>query len=145
VQAAHPKEDPMKKILVGTDTTAAADVAVQAAAELARLSEAELFVVHVRSNGGALDAADPKKSADPDRYLASMKARFPHVSVRSWSEPGDPAERLVDVAENERVDTIVLGNRGTHGSSWRVRDSVPNLVLRHAPCSVLIVDTRAAQ
>ena len=49
------------------------------------------------------------------------------------------------VAEQERVDTIVLGNRGTHGSWWRVRDSVPNLVLRHAPCSVFIVDTRAAQ
>jgi nucleotide-binding universal stress UspA family protein len=58
---------------------------------------------------------------------------------------GDPAERLVDVAEEEGADTIVLGNRGTHGSWWRVRDSVPNLVLRHAPCSVLIVDTRAAQ
>jgi nucleotide-binding universal stress UspA family protein len=135
----------MKKILVGTDTSAAADVAVRAAAELARLSESELLVVHVRSDIGASDAADPKKSADPDRYLASMEGRFPSVAVRSWSEPGDPAERLVDVAENERVDTIVLGNRGMHGSRWRVRDSVPNLVLRHAPCSVFIVDTRSAQ
>lgn len=135
----------MNKILVGTDTTAASDLAVEAAAELARVREAELLVVHVRSNGGAVDAADPNKSADPDRYLASMTTRFPHVSVRSWSEPGDPAERLVDVAENERVDTIVVGNRGTHGAWWRVRDSVPNLVLRHAPCSVLIVDTRTAQ
>lgn len=135
----------MKKILVGTDTSAAADLAVQAAAELARISEGELLIVSVRSNGGAVDAADPNKSADPDRYLASMTTRFPHVSVRSWSEPGDPAERLVEVAESERVDTIVLGNRGTHGSWWRVRDSVPNIVLRHAPCSVLIVDTRRAQ
>jgi nucleotide-binding universal stress UspA family protein len=135
----------MSKILVGTDTSAAADVAVRAAAELARLTEGELLVVHVRPNGGAIDAADPKKSADPERYLASMEARFPNVTVRSWSEPGDPAERLVDVAEHERVDTIVVGNRGTHGSWWRVRDSVPNLVLRHAPCSVLIVDTRTAQ
>jgi len=65
--------------------------------------------------------------------------------VHSWVESGDPAERLVAVAEQERVETIVLGNRGTHGSWWRVRDSVPNLVLRHAPCSVMIVDTRAAQ
>jgi nucleotide-binding universal stress UspA family protein len=135
----------MSKILVGTDTSAAADVAVRAAAELARLTEGELLVVHVRPNGGATDAADPKKSADPERYLASMEARFPNVTVRGWSERGDPAERLVDVAEQERVDTIVVGNRGTHGSWWRVRDSVPNLVLRHAPCSVLIVDTRTAQ
>lgn len=134
----------MKKILVGTDTSAAADLAVRAAAELARLAGGELLVVHVRSNG-AHDAADPKKSADPERYLSEMSTRFPQVSVRSWSEPGSAAERLVEVAEAERVDTIVLGNRGTHGAWWRVRDSVPNLVLRHAPCSVFIVDTRTAQ
>jgi len=135
----------MKKILVGTDTTASADLAVKAAAELARQNGAELLVVHVRSNGAAHDAADPKKSADPDRYLLTMSERFPEISVRSWSEPGDPAERLVEAADKERVDTIVLGNRGMQGSWWRVRDSVPNLVLRHAPCSVYIVDTRMAQ
>ena len=135
----------MRKILVGTDTSASADLAVQAAAELARVDDAELLVVQVRSDGSAHDAADPKKSADPDRYLATMSERFPSLSVRSWAEPGEPAERLVEVAERERVDTIVLGNRGTQGSWWRVRDSVPNLVLRHAPCSVFIVDTRVAQ
>ena len=135
----------MKKILVGTDTTASADLAVQRAAELARLSEAELVVVNVRFNGAQHDAADPKKAADPDRYLAEMPRRFPQVDVRTRSETGDPAVRLVEVAESERADTIVLGNRGTHGSWWRVRDSLPNLVLRHAPCSVFIVDTRAAQ
>jgi nucleotide-binding universal stress UspA family protein len=135
----------MKKILVGTDTTASADLAVQRAAELARLSEAELVVVNVRSNGAQYDAADPKKAADPDRYLAEMPRRFPQVDLRTRSETGDPAVRLVEVAESERADTIVLGNRGMHGSWWRVRDSLPNLVLRHAPCSVFIVDTRAAQ
>jgi nucleotide-binding universal stress UspA family protein len=135
----------MTKILVGTDTSAAADLAVQAAAQLARDRDAELLVVQVRANGASHDAADPKKPADPDRYLANMADRFPRVRVRSWSEPGEPAERLVEVAAQERVDTIVVGNRGVHGPWWRVRDSVPNLVLRHAPCSVLIVDTRVAQ
>ena len=135
----------MRKILVGTDTSAAADLAVEAAADLARRNEAELLVVQVRPDGAVRDAADPKKTADPDGYLTRMAARFPAVRVRSWSEPGDPAVRLVEVAERERADTIVLGNRGTHGSRWRVRESVPELVLRHAPCSVFIVDTRAAQ
>jgi nucleotide-binding universal stress UspA family protein len=135
----------MSKILVGTDTSNAADLAVEAAADLARLRGAELLVVQIRVNGGSHDAVDPRKSADPDGYLARMTERFPEIPVRSWSESGDPAEGLVDIAERERVDTIVVGNRGTHGAWWRVRDSVPNLVLRHAPCSVLIVDTRRAQ
>ena len=135
----------MNKILVGTDTSAAADLAVQSAAELARTNDAELLVLHVLPDSAARDAVDPKKAADPSAYLAEMERRFPSITVRSWSESGDPAERLVAIAEQERVETIVIGNRGTHGSWWRVRDSVPNLVLRHAPCSVMIVDTRAAQ
>ena len=44
----------------------------------------------------------------------------------------------MQVAAEERADTIVVGNRGAHGTWWRVRDSVPNLVLRHAPCSVFM-------
>ncbi|MGA9161429.1 MAG: universal stress protein [Actinomycetota bacterium] len=135
----------MKKILVGTDTSASADLAVGEAARLATLEGAELLVLHVRGDSAVRDAVDPKKSADPNGYLAAMERRFPSITVRSWAEPGDPAERLVAVAEQERVETIVLGNRGMHGSWWRVRDSLPNIVLRHAPCSVMIVDTRAAQ
>ena len=126
----------MKKILVGTDTSASADMAVEAAAEIARLADAELLVLHVRPASAVHDAADPRKSPDPDGYLATMTKRFPSLRVRSWREPGEPAER---------VDTIVVGNKGAHGSRWRVRDSVPTMVVRHAPCSVFIVDTRAAQ
>ena len=134
----------MKKILVGTDTSSSADIAVEAAAELARVNEAELLILHVRGPGAERDAVDPRKSADPDRYLTAMTARFPDLRIRSWAEEGAAADRLVEVASSERVDTIVVGNRGAQGSWWRVRDSIPNLVLRHAPCSVFIVDTRSA-
>jgi nucleotide-binding universal stress UspA family protein len=135
----------MRKILVGTDTSASADMAVTAAAEVAGERDAELLVLYVRSDDRASEAADPRKPADPQRHLARMIERFPAIRIRSWSVQGDPAERICEVAAEERVDTIVLGNKGVHGPRWRVRESVPNLVLRHAPCSVLIVDTRVAQ
>jgi nucleotide-binding universal stress UspA family protein len=134
----------MRKILVGTDTTPSADLAVRTAAELARATDAELLVLYVRNDDGARDATDPRKPPDTGRYLADMAARFPGVRVRSWSEPGDPAERLCRVAAAERADTIVVGNKGATGSRWRVRESVPTMVVRHAPCSVYIVDTRVA-
>ncbi|HSD49642.1 MAG TPA: universal stress protein [Actinomycetota bacterium] len=135
----------MNKILVGTDTSGSADMAVRAAAGLAEATGAELLILHVRAPNGDHDAADPRKAADPGAYLEAMRARFPAIRLRAWSEPGNAAERLVDVAETERVDTIVVGNKGVHGPRWRVRDSVPTMVVRHAPCSVLIVDTRSAQ
>ena len=135
----------MRKILVGTDTTAAADLAVRSAAELAASSDAELLVLYVRPSESARDAADPRKSPDAESYLRHMTERFAGVRVRSWSEVGDPAQRLVEIAERERAETIVVGNRGVNGSRWHVRESVPAMVVRHSPCSVFIVDTRAAQ
>jgi nucleotide-binding universal stress UspA family protein len=104
----------MTTILVGTDSSAAADLAVDHAAQLAR-----------------------------DR--AHVAERFPGVPTSTRVEHGEAAERIVAVAQELSADTIVVGNRGTHGSWWRVRDSIPNLVLRHSPCSVFIVDTRRAQ
>ena len=124
----------MRTIVVGTDTSAAADLAVEDAARLARDRGAELVVLYVKGEGDERAA-----------HLRLLAARFPGVSTTTRIEDGDAASRIVDVAEEVRADTIVLGNRGMHGSRWRVRESVPNLVLRHAPCSVYIVDTRRAQ
>lgn len=135
----------MTTILVGTDTSAAADLAVEDAARLARDRDADLVVLYVRSEGDLRAVVDSHKAADPDRHLAALTARYPGVRAKARVELGDPADRLVAVAEELNVDAIVVGNRGTRGSWWRVKDSVPNLVLRHAPCSVYIVDTRRAQ
>ncbi len=135
----------MTTILVGTDTSAAADLAVDGAARLARDRNAELLVLYVRAEGDLRAAVDPTLAPDPKRHLHRLAERYPEVVTRTRVEAGDPAERIVAIAAEERADTIVVGNRGAQGSWWRVRDSIPNLVLRHAPCSVFIVDTRRAQ
>jgi nucleotide-binding universal stress UspA family protein len=135
----------MKKILVGTDTTASADLAVRDAAELARARGAELLVLYVAPEEGLRSVVDPSKAANPQTYLAQLPKRFEGVTTSTRTELGDPAEQICRVAADEGADTIVVGNRGTHGSRWRVRDSIPNLVLRHSPCSVYVVDTRRAQ
>jgi nucleotide-binding universal stress UspA family protein len=135
----------MNKVLVGTDTTASADLAVAGAAELARARGAELLVLYVRSDGDLHAAVDPSKAASPEAYLDALGRRFPGVTTHTRLADGDPAALICEVAAQEQVDTIVVGNRGAHGSWWRVRDSVANLVLRHSPCSVYVVDTRRAQ
>ena len=135
----------MTTILVGTDTSAAADLAVEDAARLALDRDAELVVLYVRPEGDLRSVVDPGKAADPDRHVARLSERFPGVRASARVETGEPADRLVSVAAELQADAIVVGNRGTQGSWWRVKDSVPNLVLRHAPCSVYIVDTRRAQ
>jgi nucleotide-binding universal stress UspA family protein len=135
----------MTTIVVGTDTSAAADLAVEDAAKLARDRDAELLVLYVRPPGADRAVVDPDRAPDPATHLRRLATRFPGVATRTRIEEGDAAARICDVAAEVRAEAIVLGNRGTHGSWWRVRESVPNLVLRHAPCSVFIVDTRGAQ
>ena len=99
----------MTTILVGTDTSAAADLAVKDAARLARERDGKLVVLYVRPDGDLRAVVDPGKAADPGRYLASMAGRFPEVPTTTRMEDGDPADRIVAVAEEERADTIVLG------------------------------------
>jgi nucleotide-binding universal stress UspA family protein len=135
----------MTTILTGTDTSAAADMAVADAARLANDRGAELLVLYVERADDSFRSIDPDRAPDPKAHLERLTSRFPDLVVRTRIEHGDPAEKLVEVAAEVRADTIVVGNRGAQGSWWRVKDSIPNLVLRHAPCSVLIVDTRRAQ
>jgi nucleotide-binding universal stress UspA family protein len=132
----------MQKILVGTDTSARADRAVAAAAGLARANFAELVVLYVKPPLDAREVFDPEKLPEPNGYLERMRERFPEVKVRTRTEAGDPAERIVEVAEEEDVDTIVVGNRGVHGRRRWFLGSVPLAVATHAPTSVYIVDTR---
>jgi nucleotide-binding universal stress UspA family protein len=134
----------MTRILVGTDTSARADLAVSEAARLARLQGAELLVLHVRPPHQVRDAADPEKVADPDGYLRGIRSRFPEIRTRTRTEIGDPAEGICRVAREEGADLIVVGNRGLDGHGrWFLR-SVPARVTNRAPCSVYVVDTRRA-
>jgi nucleotide-binding universal stress UspA family protein len=135
----------MSTIVVGTDTSAAADMAVREAAQLAHDRSAELVVLYVRPDGELRALVDPDLAPDPRRYLDAVSSRFPEVATSTRMESGDPAERICAIAQEIKAETIVVGNRGARGSWWRVKDSVPNLVLRHSPCSVFIVDTRRAQ
>ncbi len=135
----------MQKIVVGTDTSASAELAVAAAAELSKAQDAELIVVYVKPPLDAREVFDPGKVPDANGYLATLAARFTDVKLRTREEAGDPAETICDVAEDEGADVIVVGNRGTHGKRRWFLGSVPNAIVQHAPCSVYVVDTRAAQ
>jgi nucleotide-binding universal stress UspA family protein len=135
----------IRKILVGTDTSASADLAVAAAAELARSNDAELLVLYVKRLDDARDAVDPKKPPDTSRYLRALTHRFPGVRTTTREGEGDPAREICQVAKAERSDLIVVGNRGAAERRRFGREGVPNAVVRHSPCSVLVVDTRLAQ
>ena len=135
----------IRSILVGTDTSAAATIAVGEACELARTHDAELTILYVRPPIDVREVFDPERVPDVDGYFADLAPQLSGLNVRTRREDGDAAETICDVAAEEGVDVIVVGNRGTHGKRRWFLGSVPNAVVQHSPCSVLIVDTRVAQ
>jgi nucleotide-binding universal stress UspA family protein len=63
------------------------------------------------------------------------------VEVETFSRQGDPADAILDVAEERDADLIIVGNKGMTGAKRFLLGSVPNKVSHHAPCSVLIIRT----
>jgi nucleotide-binding universal stress UspA family protein len=120
-------------IVVGTDGSDTAKEAVRQAVELAKSVGAELLVVSAFTT--TTDDVAPLLAA------AAATARDAGVPVQTLPRPGDPADAILDVAEERDADLIVVGNKGTSGAKRFLLGSVPNRVSHHAPCSVLIIRT----
>lgn len=143
-----------RSIVVGTDGSESAALAVAGAAELARVAGATL---HVATVGGATTSAmlgDPlagaaamSVAAEETRdelneivERAAAPAVAEGVTVCTHTLIGSAAQALCDLAESVGADLLVVGNRGMKGGR-RFLGSVPNTISHHAPCSVLIYDT----
>jgi nucleotide-binding universal stress UspA family protein len=137
-----------KKILVGTDGSDSATKAVSHAADMAAAMGAELVLIHIypsaRSDvGSTFGRADAYPGQEIGQaVLRDAEKHFGgKVKIKSVLREGDPAEGLIDVAEEEGIDLIIVGNRGMTGAKRFLLGSVPNQVSHHAPCNVLIVHT----
>ena len=143
-------------IVVGTDGSATAWRAVRKATEIARLCSASLHVVTayhppqdmavVGPMGMALGVgSDDEVRSEVEGILASLGKEIAAegVTVSLHATPGRPADAILDVAERERADLIVVGNRGVQGPRPFL-GSVPFNLLHHARCAVLVVHTTTA-
>lgn len=74
-------------------------------------------------------------------YLYSMKSRFYNtgVSIKTEVLSGLPSEAILDVAEVEQVDLIVMSTHGRSGLSRLLQGSVAESVLRGAHAPVLLI------
>jgi nucleotide-binding universal stress UspA family protein len=142
-------------IVVGTDGSDTASKAVRQAVELARMAGAGLELVSAYEPIARQRLSDERREApedlqwtitsreDVDATLedAAQLARDAGVDVRTYARQGDPADAVLDVAEELGADLIVVGNKGMTGTKRFLLGSVPNKISHHAPCSVLIIRT----
>jgi nucleotide-binding universal stress UspA family protein len=144
-----------RSIVVGTDGSDTATQAVRQAVELARAVNGRLDLVSAyepvpsqrlneerRSAPEDLQwAISPREDVDATLQAAAVPAQEAGVPVELFARQGDPADAILDVAEEREADLIVVGNKGMTGAKRFLLGSVPNKVSHHAPCSVLIVRT----
>ena len=86
-------------------------------------------------------AVNPREDVDHTLEEAARETREAGVEVETFARQGDPADAILDVAEERGSDLIVVGNKGMTGAKRFLLGSVPNKVSHHAPCSVLIIRT----
>lgn len=144
-----------KIIVVGTDGSGRAGIAVSAALGLAKAAGATLHVVHVvraastitlgaeYADPGVIAAANAEMHEQGNRIcaLVAADAKREGVSIQTHNVEGDPGDVLIKVAEGVDADLLVIGNRGMTGVKRFVLGSVPNKISHHCPCSLLIVNT----
>jgi nucleotide-binding universal stress UspA family protein len=138
-----------RSIVVGTDGSAPADEAVRQATDLAGHEGARLHLVTAypdpqmlreRMTGGAhTETVDLREVADALLKRAARDALAKGVDVETHVREGDPADVIIDIANEQHADLIVVGSRGLTGIKRYLLGSVSTKVSHHAPCSVMIV------
>jgi nucleotide-binding universal stress UspA family protein len=143
------------RIVVGTDGSDTAAEAVRQAVDLAKLAGAQLSIVSAYAPVSKRRVEGEKEGAPADvQYeigpredvnlvldAAAASARKEGIEVQTHPVEADPAEAILNVAEETKADLIVVGNKGMTGARRFLLGSVPNNVSHHAPCSVIIVRT----
>jgi nucleotide-binding universal stress UspA family protein len=140
----------LSTVAVGTDGSATASKAVDAAIEIAQRFDAKLVLMSAFQGGGARPRGSGAGSEelewafDTDARVREMlhrteqELRERKIECTTLHDEGDPAEVLVRLAEECEADLLVFGNRGMQR---RVLGSVPNTVTHKATCSVYVVKT----
>ena len=142
-------------IVVGTDGSESAQEAVRQSVELAARLGATLRIVSAYEPvpaGRLREEAqqvppdlqwmiNPREEVDSTLSDAADLVRSAGLEVETFAREGDPADAILDVAEERGADLIIVGNKGMTGARRFLLGSVPNKVSHHAPCSVLIIRT----
>ena len=143
------------RIVVGTDGSDSAREAVRQAAALAEAGGAALDVVsayepvsshrsEVERGAAPADVAHefgPREDVNVALAGALDIAAGFGVEAKAHPRDGDPADAILQVAEETDADLIVVGNKGMTGARRFLLGSVPNKVSHHAGCNVFIART----
>jgi len=138
----------LKRILIAVDDSEFAAHAADVGVELAKSLHAEVAFVTVYDPSvgpGRMWGVPADRLAEMSEHASKrLLATFwePTATHSEFVEPGEPASKIIEVANNWHADLIVMGSHGRGKVMGLLLGSVSQGVLHHAPCPVLVVRAR---
>lgn len=142
----------LKKILLPLDGSRLAEKALPYAQSLAQKFEAQLIlarilpplVITANQDEQAFLLAEiyRLREAEANNYLADIQTRLQkhNLDIQIECLAGAPiAEMILELAEDNSVDLIVMSTHGCSGNKQWIYGSVANKVLQYAPCPIFLV------
>ena len=141
----------MKTVIASVDFSAVTPRVVDAAIKLARLVKGRLVLLHVVPTPSAIrnvlpaieDVKMRTNSAghEAEKALLGLKRSFrrKYPKLETLHTTGNPATRIVEQARASRAAYIVLGSHGHSAVRDALLGSVAVVVVKMAPCPVVII------
>jgi nucleotide-binding universal stress UspA family protein len=147
------KSKPQKRIMIATDGSKASENVADFGIDIAVCSGAKVYVVYV------IDVTFLDSVLMDETWVKNAYAKFEEIGREALSLieenakaagieaeyiliKGNPAEKILDFAENQKVDMIVIGSTGKSEAERFMLGSVSEKVVRHSKVPVLVVRAR---
>ncbi|MFA6054662.1 MAG: universal stress protein [Thermodesulfovibrionales bacterium] len=140
----------MEKLMVATDGSDYSESAIREAINLAKVCSSRLFAVSIVTTNLEFETVVPqvmeKDEKEAREHIESIKSRAAKEGIDCdaivrLSE--DPFQDIIDLAEKNKVNMIIIGTHGRTGLKRLMMGSVTAKVIGHSPINVLVVPLHA--
>lgn len=140
----------IRKILVPTDFSKLSMVALEYAEILLELQTPEIYLLHVLDKS-TIRKEEKKKKGSEKNFAAIEKVAMKQLSAIAGQyftetnvitmalRKGDPSREIVKLAQEEKIDLIIISTHGRTGIAHVLMGSVAEKVVRYSPVPVLSV------
>lgn len=133
------------KILVAVDGSKYSDKAFEYATSIIQNHKQQLLIVHIIENLGNIGYShlnqlkqDSQKILQ--KYTTKAESKGLKSSLRIIQDQGtSSAEKILDISETEKVDTIIVGTKGQKPSEQFLLGSTSYKIAHYSKCTVIIV------
>ncbi len=144
---------PRRRILIATDGSETANEAADFGIEMVGCSGAKIYALYVIDTtpyrSVPLDQIWSKETLDEfERVGHEATSYIERIGAAAGAEvesrvlKGNPAEKILDFAEDNNIDMIIVGSLGKSGYERVLIGSVSEKIIRHAKVPVLVVRER---